>query len=37
MKIRRTDEELMLQYKDGDKNAFEMLYRRYEKPVLNFI
>ncbi len=27
----------MLQYKDGDKNAFEMLYRRYEKPVLDFI
>lgn len=37
MKIRRTDEELMLRYKDGDKNAFEMLYRRYEKPVLDFI
>lgn len=27
----------MLSYKDGDKNAFEMLYRRYEKPVLNLI
>jgi RNA polymerase sigma-70 factor (ECF subfamily) len=37
MKIRRTDEELMLSYKDGDKNAFEMLYQRYEKPVLDFI
>jgi RNA polymerase sigma-70 factor (ECF subfamily) len=37
MKIRRTDEELMLRYKDGDKYAFEMLYRRYEKPVLDFI
>ena len=37
MKIRRTDEELMLQYKNGNKNAFEMLYRRYEKPVLDFI
>jgi RNA polymerase sigma-70 factor (ECF subfamily) len=37
MKNWRTDEELMLQYKDGDKNAFEMLYRRYEKPVLDFI
>lgn len=37
MKNWRTDEELMLQYKDGDKNAFEMLYQRYEKPVLDFI
>jgi RNA polymerase sigma-70 factor (ECF subfamily) len=37
MKIQRTDEELMLRYKDGDKNAFEMLYRRYEKPVLDLI
>ncbi len=37
MKIQRTDEELMLGYKDGDKNAFEMLYRRYEKSVLNLI
>ena len=37
MKIQRTDEELMLRYKDGDKNAFEMLFRRYEKPVLDFI
>lgn len=37
MKIRQTDEELMLRYKDGDKDAFEMLYRRYEKPLLDFI
>jgi RNA polymerase sigma-70 factor (ECF subfamily) len=37
MKIQRTDEELMLQYKDGDEDAFEVLYRRYEKPVLNLI
>ncbi len=37
MKIQRTDEELMLQYKDGDRDAFEILYRRYEKPVLNLI
>jgi RNA polymerase sigma-70 factor (ECF subfamily) len=33
----RTDEELMLRYRDGDKDAFEMLYRRYEKPVLDLI
>lgn len=37
MKILRTDEELMLRYRDGDKDAFEMLYRRYEKPLLDFI
>jgi RNA polymerase sigma-70 factor (ECF subfamily) len=37
MKIQRTDEELMLKYKDGDKDAFEVLYRRHEKPVLDFI
>ena len=37
MNIRRKDEELMLRYKDGDKDAFEMLYRRYEKPVLDLI
>lgn len=37
MKIQLTDEELMLRYKDGDKNAFEMLFRRYERPVLDFI
>ena len=33
----RSDEELMLSYRDGDEEAFEILYRRYEKPVLNFI
>ncbi len=33
----RSDEELMLSYRDGDEYAFEMLYRRYEKPLLNFI
>jgi len=27
----------MLRYRDGDINAFEMLYRRYEKPLLDFI
>jgi len=37
MNIQRTDEELMLSYKDGDKDAFEILYRRYEKPVLNLV
>lgn len=37
MKFMQTDEELMLSYKDGDKNAFEMLYRKYERPVLDFI
>jgi len=27
----------MLRYRDGDIDAFEMLYRRYEKPLLDFI
>jgi len=27
----------MLSYKDKDTDAFEMLYRRYEKPLLDFI
>lgn len=33
----RSDEELMLSYRGGDEAAFEMLYRRYEKPLLNFL
>ena len=33
----RSDEELMLSYRGGDEAAFEMLYRRYEKPLLNFM
>lgn len=33
----RTDEELMLRYRDGDAAAFEALYRRYEKPLFDFI
>ncbi len=33
----RSDEELMLSYRDGDEDAFEMLYRRYERSLLNFI
>jgi RNA polymerase sigma-70 factor (ECF subfamily) len=33
----RSDEELMLNYREGDEVAFEMLYRKYEKPVLDFI
>jgi RNA polymerase sigma-70 factor (ECF subfamily) len=32
-----TDEELMLRYRDGDTAAFETLYRRYEKPLFDFI
>ncbi len=32
----RSDEELMLSYRGGDEAAFEMLYRRHEKPLLNF-
>jgi len=37
MAICRSDEELMLRYKDGDKAAFETLYGRYEKPLFDFI
>ncbi len=33
----RSDEELMLSYRGGDEAAFEMLYCRYEKPLLNFM
>jgi len=33
----RTDEELMLSCRDGDEDAFEILYRRYEKPIFSFI
>jgi RNA polymerase sigma-70 factor (ECF subfamily) len=33
----RTDEELMLRYRDGDSAAFETLFRRYEKPLFDFI
>ena len=33
----RTDEELMLRYRDGDAAAFETLYRRYERPLFDFI
>jgi RNA polymerase sigma-70 factor (ECF subfamily) len=31
------DEDLMLRYRNGDEDAFEMLFRRYEKPVFSFI
>jgi len=33
----RTDEELMLRYRDGDAAAFETLYRRYERSLFDFI
>ena len=33
----RSDEELMLSCRDGDKGAFEILYRRYEKPIFSFV
>jgi RNA polymerase sigma-70 factor (ECF subfamily) len=35
--MERSDEELMLNYREGDEPAFEMLYRKYERPVLDFI
>lgn len=33
----QTDEELMLRYRDGDAAAFDTLYRRYERPLFDFI
>ena len=33
----QSDEELMLAFANGDELAFESLYYRYEKPILNFI
>ncbi|MFC1765948.1 RNA polymerase sigma factor [Planctomycetota bacterium] len=33
----RSDEDLMLSYRAGDDDAFEILYRRYEKLLLNFL
>ena len=33
----RSDEELMLSCRDGDEDAFEILYRRYERPILSFV
>ncbi len=31
------DENLMLRYHNGDEDAFEILFRRYEKPIFSFI
>lgn len=33
----RSDEELMLRYRDGENSALEMLYGRYQKPLFDFI
>jgi RNA polymerase sigma-70 factor (ECF subfamily) len=35
--MQQTDEVLMQRYRNGEKDAFEILYRRYEKPVLDLI
>jgi RNA polymerase sigma-70 factor (ECF subfamily) len=35
--MRGSDEELMLSFRNGNVEAFEALYRRYEKPLLNFL
>jgi len=32
----RSDEELMSQYQNGDMNAFNLLYLRYEKKIYNY-
>ncbi len=35
--MRGSDEELMLSFRNGNEEAFEVLYRRYEKSLLNFL
>ncbi len=32
-----SDEQLMLQFAAGDAAAFDLLFKRYERPILNFI
>ena len=32
-----SDEQLMLQYKDGDTSAFEVLYSRYRLPMFRYL
>ncbi len=32
----KSDEELMAQYQNGDTNAFNLLYLRYEKKIYNY-
>jgi len=32
-----SDEELLLAYRDGDVEAFELLFRRYRGPLFNFL
>jgi RNA polymerase sigma-70 factor (ECF subfamily) len=33
----RTDEELMVVYQSSDREAFDVLYARYAKPIYNFL
>jgi RNA polymerase sigma-70 factor (ECF subfamily) len=35
--MEQEDIKLMLELKDGDETAFEMLFEKYSKPVLNFV
>lgn len=37
MQETRTDEELMLAYKEGDAHAFETLYSRYRLPLFRYL
>jgi RNA polymerase sigma-70 factor (ECF subfamily) len=37
MQETRTDEELMLAYRDGDTRAFDTLYRRYRLPIHRYL
>jgi RNA polymerase sigma-70 factor (ECF subfamily) len=36
-KIRGSDEDLMLRFREGEESAFEILYSRHEKPLFNFL
>jgi len=34
--MKRTDEELIVDYQQGDETALQLLYERYKRPILNF-
>lgn len=36
-KMMPSDEDLMLSYLNGENEAFEILYRRYERPIFSFV
>ena len=34
--MEKLDEELVLEYIEGDESALDILFKRYKKPILNF-